>query len=670
MKKIYLRVPNDVEFISEWKEYNYPLGHCIVDKTVCGCGFTEYCLTNSLPTILCSPRKILLENKEEQHKGDIYYFRNEREEGILGLDNDGLSKMDVAKLSHVDTEIDVKIRQDYLSTLKCNLRNFILSQDSLGIPPKILVTYDSLKHVLDVINGFNINFYVVVDEFQSIFMDSKFKADVELDFVEYLQNCSNVMYLSATPMLDRYLDQMEEFRNLPYYELVWPELRIEKINLKRKEVRSIVTEVGNIIKQYKKGIFPKKIFEDGIVHESREVVFYVNSVKTITEIVKRNKLLVSEVNIICSKTETNKLKLKKIKHDFGRIPGKGEPHKMFTFCTRTTYLGADFYSTNAYTVICSDCNVETLALDISLDLPQIIGRQRLRENVFKNEVLFLYKIDKNGKSWRTETRDELDAMINRKRVSTEIILRNYSIMDELGKVENSRKYKDSIYYSKYLDDFVGVSGKTGYASYNRLVELAEIRAWEITRDQYMDNYVVKKTIENLDNINLLDISKGSTFIDGTDVNQEYQKFLYDFNNEGRFDKKMKLYCDFLRMFYDTIKTTNVDGVPQEYQNYVNLLGISRISSLGYYQAALEKEYKVIMSGDSRKKVILKTFLVGQRYTLKEIKEKLREIYTTLHLSKTPKASDLEEFFEVKKTKITTDNDGIKDGYLIVKLNKK
>lgn len=32
----------------------------IIDKGICGCGFTNYCLTNSIPTILVSPRRELL----------------------------------------------------------------------------------------------------------------------------------------------------------------------------------------------------------------------------------------------------------------------------------------------------------------------------------------------------------------------------------------------------------------------------------------------------------------------------------------------------------------------------------------------------------------------------------------------------------------------------------
>ena len=39
---------------------------------------------------------------------------------------------------------------------------------------------------------------------------------------------------------------------------------------------------------------------------------------------------------------------------------------------------------------------------------------------------------------------------------------------------------------------------------------------------------------------------------------------------------------------------------------------------------------------------------GERYLLKEIKDILREIYNSLNLTKTPKASDLEKYFEVKE----------------------
>ena len=96
MNVIPINVPEDVEYISEWRDFTLPLGHSILDKTICGCGFTEYCLNNNIPTVLCSPRKKLLENKEEQHNSGenpemrpIYYFRNDYENNIEFDDNKG-----------------------------------------------------------------------------------------------------------------------------------------------------------------------------------------------------------------------------------------------------------------------------------------------------------------------------------------------------------------------------------------------------------------------------------------------------------------------------------------------------------------------------------------------------------------------------------------------------
>ena len=52
---------------------------CIINKVLTGCGFTEYCIKCEIPIILISPRRFLLDNKWEQHPGEVYYFRNNDE---------------------------------------------------------------------------------------------------------------------------------------------------------------------------------------------------------------------------------------------------------------------------------------------------------------------------------------------------------------------------------------------------------------------------------------------------------------------------------------------------------------------------------------------------------------------------------------------------------------
>ena len=49
MKEEYiLEVPENVRYISEWKNLQLPKGHYIMDKVVTGCGFTEFFLNNSI----------------------------------------------------------------------------------------------------------------------------------------------------------------------------------------------------------------------------------------------------------------------------------------------------------------------------------------------------------------------------------------------------------------------------------------------------------------------------------------------------------------------------------------------------------------------------------------------------------------------------------------------
>ena len=70
-----IKVPKGVRYINQWEGFRLPDEPSIIDKQITGCGFTEYCLTNSDNVILCSPRKILLENKAEQHKDTVLYAK-------------------------------------------------------------------------------------------------------------------------------------------------------------------------------------------------------------------------------------------------------------------------------------------------------------------------------------------------------------------------------------------------------------------------------------------------------------------------------------------------------------------------------------------------------------------------------------------------------------------
>lgn len=671
---IPLEVPDYVKFINDWVEFEYPQGHVIFDKTICGCGFTEYCLSNPYPTILCSPRKILLENKMDQHKEDnwIYYFKNERDETISNFDsevenNGGLSKEDIQKLDNISEEIDTETKEQYIAKIKQKLSTWLRN---CNVPnPKILVTYDSLRHIISVLGDLLGKFNIVIDEFQSIFCDSSFKADTELNFVQLLKKYGNqnVLYLSATPMLERYLGILDYFKTLPFYKLIWPDNKVEIINIDREFTTSINNSCLKLIQEYKAGVFPRKILPDKSVHISKEIVFFVNSVKTICDIIRKAKLTPSECNIICSQTTGNRNKIKKLGSgfDYGKIPTKNEPCKMFTFCTRTAYLGADFYSQNALTVICSNINIKTLIVDISLDLPQIVGRQRLESNVFRNDVKILY----TGKSKRTAdiSLEEFLKKENEKEKSTKIQLEAYNKMEEYEKLEYSKKFIGYIKSYSYTNDYIGVDSNTGFATYNYLAKISSLRSYEISRPDYQERVLIRRGTEQIDNFVLSGQSLGG-------ISDFIESFKAEFKLDENFERRMKMYCKLVVEFTDIYKQ-NVkifqSIIPNNYQGYMNLIGPERIKANGYRESDIRNECNNILGRDKLKPEILINFREGERYTTKYIKSKLSEIYQELKINKTAKASDLSDWLDVKSCTILNNETKKWDrGFEILSVKKK
>ena len=637
MNKKIIKVPSgrNIKYISEWSEYVLPKGHCIVDKGVTGCGYTEYTLTNNLPTVLCSPRKLLLENKSEQHQGDI---------NILYLKNE---------------ITDIKS----IHELKNKIRNHIFLCDEENLPIKFLVTYDSSHYIIDILKELNLlsDFYFIVDEFQSIFLDAFFKSSVEFDFVEYLQDCPNVLYLSATPMLDKYLEKVGTFRDLPFFQIDWSETNcVENIIIQRKFAASLGSECIKIIKQYLEGKFPSTFTSEGKIVFSKEAVFYFNSISDIIRVIKKIGLTNDQVNIICADDGNNDGKLSKIGHSIGRIPLKDEPNKMFTFCTKTAYIGSDFYSDNASSYVFADPNIKSLALDISLDLPQIVGRQRNRENPFKNNIVIFYKTKRKDDKDLTE--EEFKKTQEERRESTTNLLTGFSKLSSKEQKDYLQKLRDSIEVSKYENDFISISKKTNQPVYNSFIEISQERSWEVSQKDYQDKISVTKSLESLTS----NISEYQS-----DLEKEVQDFLDNkFYSTGIFREKMKMYCEFIDKHQDNKEVSDIIYFKikdPKYRKYYNFYGSSGCKAKGYFEDKLKLGMIDTSKSDELSSVINKRFQVNSRYTLKNIKQILQDIYRDLGITSKPKATDLGRYFNLSSVSITENGKRV-NGYLLKSLN--
>ena len=653
-------VPRGIRFISElgtdFRFYKLPV-KCIINKQLPGCGFTEYCLRGPENVILCSPRKMLLKNKKDQHGRDVYLVINELEKEVA-IDKD-LSKIDKSQIFMEKMDEIVHGKDTVYNRLMNEIKDYLNERKYLGDKPaKILVTYDSYRIVKDILESLGIfqSFYTIIDEFQTILHDSKFKSNTELDFLYHLHQSHSALFVSATPMLEEYLNMLDEFDGLPYINMDWASqdpTRVLKPSLKVLTMKSVGTKLPEIIDSYKSGNFESAIrmvngYPTRVI--SDEAVFYVNSVNHIVSIIKKCDLQPEEVNILCSNTPEN---LKRIQKRLGKgftigdVPLKGVKPKMFTFCTRTVYLGADFYSTCARSFIFSDSNIDTLAVDISEDLPQILGRQRLFKNPWKNEAIFYYR---STCDYRKISQEEFDKEIERKKRSTNNLLSAFSTALDDAKYDLAKTYQKNTKSYNYKDDYIAVNehrGGTLIPVLNNLVLVNEIRAFRIQQIDYKDRFTVFSTIHN-------------TLSSDDIINQKVSEFLREYQKLGTFKSKLKYLCEY--GFSDEVAGIVLDqiGEHDNIKSYYISLGSQKLRALGYDKYKIEKELGIVtFSYELLESSIYSEFKVGDKLTLSSIKDRLDYLYKSISYTATPKATDLEKFFEIKNSSIYEDGKKIK-----------
>ena len=653
-----IKIPAGIRYLGNWSDFkfsNFP-DRCILDKELPGCGFTEYCTNGDENVILASPRIMLINNKADQHP-NVFLVVNEmdKDPGVdkdLSRDSKDFSKeLTQEEKERKETELELQRSAAY-KKIKSELISYINKCFIENRPMKILVTYDSYHIVKNILinEGLFNSFYTIVDEFQSILHDSRFKSTTEMQFLNNLLDVQRVMFASATPMMKDYINMLNEFDGLPYFTLDWGSEDPSRIIKPDLEVRSMKTtgmKAKEIIQTYLDGNFESVIVRkesQTVKVQSTEAVFYVNSVNHIISIIKKSDLQPNQVLILCSNTPENKKKIRNrltSKFSIGHVPNpkKGEKFPMFTFCTRTVYLGADFYSKCARTFIFSDSNIDSLAVDISEDLPQILGRQRLDENPWKNSATFFYRTTAN---YRKMTKEDFDKILKKKKEKTEALLKAYKDSKENKvKVALAETYQDLAKLKNYKDDYVGVNiiynGKVRLLipKVNMLVYINELRAFDIQQEDYKNRFTVFNKIKEQMNINDIISDEVSLFL------QKYEQLT------TRYDK-LKLLCesglsqDAINLFLSQISDSD------EIKSYYVTLGPKRLYELGYSITKIRKELGIVVFDKNLlKDEILKQFHVGDRLLLMDIKDKLKTIYQSINYESNPTASDLLEYFEVK-----------------------
>lgn len=370
----YIQAGEGNSLVSQFLD-TLPIG--ILNKKKTGCGATSVVLENHEDVIVCCPTVHLIKNKVAQYPQERcpYILL-----GVMG----GVYQEQI-------TEYITKCREEY------------------NQPVKIMVTYDSFHRIKNVLEDAINNYKIIVDEYQELLDSCVYRQEAILTLLRELRplNNTNVTYLSATPIPLNY--RPDELAGLTEYEIVWG--NGELLRPIRHKTNKPLMPVVNMILSHKQGL-PLQIEGNRV----EEYFFFINSVTAIKSIIDKARLTSEEVKVICASNHKNERTLGEI-----HISDLSSPNKTFTFCTKTVFCGADFYSDAGLAVIVSNGINKNTMLDIATDIQQIAGRIRTSTNPFKN---IIYHIFNTGISCQSQA--EFDSWLNERIESAQGYINAYN----------------------------------------------------------------------------------------------------------------------------------------------------------------------------------------------------------------------------------------------------
>lgn len=603
----------------------------ILNKTVTGCGGTSLFLNSSINVVIISPRLQALKDKHEQHP-DTFLFHSP-------YTNNGKRADDIKRLM---SELD-----NYISF--CGSTPFTNKKYA-----KVLVTLDSCDKVIDVLkkNAAINKFLFVVDEFQCLMGDATFKGTTDMNFLIRLDNeAKNICYLSATPIQDMFLDFVPQFKGLPYIKLEWDKSVLEEPNVREiqmKKDESAEKICSNIIRDFRaNGYFARKVVDGQVVY-STEACIFLNEVRSIINIITKNNLKPDEVTVLCSEGKVSGLP-KGFKAG-GLCTNKNNPiNKTFTFCTKASFEGVDFYSTNAMTYIFINAGKEWQTLDIMLDIPQILGRQRLDINPFRHDAVIYYKTKPDCLS-EQEFRLQQKAM----ELETEQFINGFNNAPDSMKERLIKLVRDRADDKKFIDDYVDVLQVNGRQTLgiNTLVQMAMWNKWHQRSHYYNNSCQLMASIQSA-------IAKN--------VNRNEVKNFEAWYYSAKDNDRLKGYSDFRNTYteYDPFILQN-PFIDIRYHDWYGKLGYDKLARLNFDEQKVEQEYNSFCNHEPIAQECRNVFETGRFYTKAEVKRMLQNIYDSLGLiGRKAKSTELGSYLNAKERMITDDEGNRKEGYEIL-----
>ena len=551
--------------------------NCLFDKGKVGCGGTSLAIECNKPYVICVPFVSLVENKLAQ------YPNERRKEAILGV-YAGINKTDIKK---------------YIESVEC---------------PKIVITYDSLYKVMDIINPKEYN--LLIDEYHLLFNQYSFRREAIQSVLKCYNKFKTYTFMTATPLEEEFI--LDELKDIRLIKQDWDDV----INVKVQAVKCENVEASTI-----------KLI-DGFLNGQVEgnAYIFVNSVDFIKNIIKKAKLTSNNTRVIYSKNNKTKLS----------IPNStvlDEPKKI-NLLTSTVFEGSDIYDENGRIIIVSDPSKANTLLDISTSIQQIAGR--IRNSKYINWITHIYSTTRYSDLSYEEFKK-----LNLKNIEeTKIAVEAYNKLPDIAK-KKLREFTADAYIKLDWDDvFEFDPNMAKIDMFNYKVSRGLYSARANLSKEYI-NKGFDKVVDQSDNSIKIDLNKTSyTFKDIIkEVREEYET-TYKLTTPILNDALIK---------YPWL----LDAI--------NKLGFEKMATLNYRVSKIKDELLKVSDKTINNKISIKLnkdISLGMWYSNKEIKNMLINAFKIANINNTPKATDINKFYEVKRSNRRIDGKQV-DGYIIL-----
>jgi hypothetical protein len=575
-----------------------------VNKQITGCGGTTLVLRNNVEYVVLVPYVNLLKSKV--------------------ADNEHIEHINLIKRGGEWTENDDEISEQLADRTK---------------PRKIICTFDSLPALMKI-KGFNPSeFKLLVDESHTLVNLGSFKAPKCEYILQHYSKFKSAVFLTATPTKREYFP--DRLLSLPLCTIEWDNVRIVKFNLQKLEQGTSINQaLFNLCLSYLLGL------EEGNAH-----VFY-NSVTEITKIMGWLSQIIGsdgkpvfdrdKIRLICSKSTRNESSLNTKLGAWGKVDDVVEkPVGKLNFYTSTMFEGADIYDEVGKTYIIINGLRDYTKIDMHVLTPQICGR--LRNSVYNQEVNILLS---NVPEVASCTKDEWQSTV----------LTKIQGSNDLLEALNSPANKSKPAVVKALLDTIG---KDPYIFYD-----------DDTHKFYVSDVALKSELQSYEALEATYIVRDVDGVDhsGSGYSASFRELLNDQSKQVEFTSQISGMSKLLSGYQSFSETMSeyvaarekpdekivalIDARNDTFKTYYESLGAEQIRALRFRNKDIEEMYEAkyatknnVRAIRSRLSLKLSSFISNA-----DAKESLRTIYDDLGINKNPKASDLNEWYEVRSYK--------------------